>query len=275
MPFADRVALELLAPLAVWVFASGLDDLVIDLSWFGTLLRSVLRKRSALPALQGEPRIAVLVPCWREHDVIEQMARANVSAIEYGNYELWFGLYPNDGESIAAAKRAAAVSAKVRWVIGDKPGPTTKADNLNQLVDGIFQTDRAEGKRREIFLFHDAEDVVHPQELKHVAEVLQTTHMVQLPVLPLPTSARELTHGTYADEFAEHHLKDLRVRDAFGGFIPSAGVATALRREVVERLRISRGDEAFNPRSLTEDYFLGLEVRRLGFVPAAFHLQEG
>jgi len=34
----DRLALELLAPLAVWVFASGLDDLVIDLSWFWLLL---------------------------------------------------------------------------------------------------------------------------------------------------------------------------------------------------------------------------------------------
>jgi hypothetical protein len=60
----DRLALELLVPLAVWVLASGLDDLVIDLSWFWLLLRSRLRPRRApnQPAdPTTEPRIAIIV----------------------------------------------------------------------------------------------------------------------------------------------------------------------------------------------------------------------
>jgi adsorption protein B len=123
-------------------------------------------------------------------------------------------------------------------------------------------------------LFHDAEDVIHPFELQEAARQLESCHMVQLPVLPLAKPPWDLTHGVYADEFAEFHSKDLRVRSAFGGFIPSAGVATALRREVIERLRILRGDEAFNPRSLTEDYFLGLEVQRMGFRQAFSYARD-
>jgi adsorption protein B len=89
------------------------------------------------------------------------------------------------------------------------------------------------GVHYDIFLFHDAEDVIHPLELQEAARLLERNDMVQLPVLPLARTAWNLTHGVYADEFAEFHSKDLRVRSAFGGFIPSAGVATALRREVI------------------------------------------
>src|SRR5690606_13209830 len=157
------------------------------------------------------------------------------------------------------------LSEKIDWVVGSRPGPATHADSLTPLSRGIRAREKRMGLRYEVFLFHDAEDVIHPLELREAAAQLERRHMVQLPVLPLAMSAWALTHGVYADEFAEFHSKDLRVRSAFGGFIPSAGVATALRRDVIEKLRILRGDEALNPRSLTEDYFLGLEVRRMGF----------
>lgn len=275
MWFADRLTLELLAPLAVWVFASGLDDLVIDLSWFWLLLRGC-RGRS-LPRNRlssGEPRIAILAPCWQESAVLEQMLQRNLQNIQYRNYDIWIGLYPNDKPSLRAVTRASLLSAKVHWAVGPRPGPTTKADNVNQLIRGILSRERRMGVRYDLFLFHDAEDVIHPLELHEAARQLQSNHMVQLPVLPLAMPAWNLTHGVYADEFAEFHSKDLRVRSAVGGFIPSAGVATALRREVIERLRILRGDEALNPRSLTEDYFLGLEVQRMGFRQAFSYARD-
>lgn len=266
MWFLDRLTLELLAPLAVWVFASGLDDLVIDLSWFWLLLRQGLGSRSPQCAQRkGEPRIAILAPCWQESDVLERMLQRNLGNIQYRNYDIWIGLYPNDESSMCAVTNASRLSEKIHWVVGSRPGPTTKADNLNQLIRGILAREKRMGLRYDVFLFHDAEDVIHPLELREAAAQLERRHMVQLPVLPLAMPAWALTHGVYADEFAEFHSKDLRVRSAFGGFIPSAGVATALRRDVIEKLRILRGDEALNPRSLTEDYFLGLEVQRMGF----------
>lgn len=275
MWFPDRLALELLAPLAVWVFASGLDDLVIDLSWFWLLMRrgrgkSAPRKRQR----NGEPRIAILAPCWQESAVLERMLQRNVENIQYDNYDIWIGLYPNDAPSLHAVTKASLLSEKIHWVVGSRPGPTTKADNVNQLVRGILARERRLGVRYDLFLFHDAEDVVHPLELREAARLIERNHMVQLPVLPLAMPASNITHGVYADEFAEFHSKDLRVRSAFGGFIPSAGVATALRRDVIEKLRILRGDEAFNPQSLTEDYFLGLEVQRLGFRQAFSYARD-
>lgn len=268
MWFLDRLALELLGPLAVWVLASGLDDLVIDLSWIWLRLRSKLwhsrvpKHRITAPAT--EPRIAILVPCWQEDNVIEDMVRRNLGRIQYERYDIWLALYPNDQPSIAAACRAQRLSNKVHWAAGKTPGPTTKADNINQLLDNIFQDEKRTGRRYDIFLLHDSEDVVHPLELQEAARLLQYHHMVQFPVLPLPKHVSHLTHGVYADEFAEFHGKDLQVRASWGGFIPSAGVSTALHREVIERFRILRGAETLNPRCLTEDYFLGLEVNAIG-----------
>lgn len=263
----DRLALELLAPLAGWVLASGLDDLVIDLSWLRLLLRSRLRPRRAPNQPVDpttEPRIAIVVPCWQEDDVIETMVETNLAAIRYENYDIWLALYPNDELSMSAARKAQGRSEKIYWSAGDRPGPTTKADNINQLLNNLFLEERRHDRRYDIFLFHDAEDVIHPLELRESARLLQHHHMVQFPVLPLPMKPRKLTHGVYADEFAEFHCRDLRVRAAWGGFIPSAGVATALHREVIEQFRILRGEETLNPRCLTEDYFLGLEVNALG-----------
>jgi adsorption protein B len=202
------------------------------------------------------------------------MLQRNLENIRYRNYDIWLGLYPNDEPSILAVTRASLLSEKIHWVVGSRPGPTTKADNVNQLIRSILSREKRTGIRYDFFLLHDAEDVIHPFELHEAARLLQRSHMVQLPVLPLATPASHVTHGVYADEFAESHCKDLRVRSAFGGFIPSAGVATALSRQVIEKLRILRGDEVFNPRSLTEDYFLGLEVQRLGFRQAFSHARN-
>ena len=42
---------------------------------------------------------------------------------------------------------------------------------------------------------------------------------------------------------------------------------------MIESLRIIRGEEALNPRSLTEDYFLGLDVHALGFRQTFSHVR--
>src|SRR5262245_19022339 len=80
-----------------------------------------------------------------------------------------------------------------------------------------------------------------------------------------------MTHGIYCDEFAENHTRDMTIRPMLGGFVPSAGVGTAYRREAIDRLASERGNRVFEPEALTEDYVHGLELFRLGcsqaFVP--------
>ena len=57
--------------------------------------------------------------------------------------------------------------------------------------------------------------------------------MVQVPVLPLPTPFRELTHGIYCDDFAEYQSIDMPARQINRSFIPSNGVGTGYSREVL------------------------------------------
>jgi adsorption protein B len=204
------------------------------------------------------------VPCWQEAGVIEDMLDTNLTAIEYPNYEVWLGVYPNDPATIERVAAAQQRFPRIRYVVCPNPGPTTKADCLNAIYDGLRGHEAATGRRYEIVLQHDAEDLVHPQSLSEIGAQCERFDMVQVPVFPLPTALHWLTHGTYCDEFAEFHLKELYVRSRLGGFVPSAGVGTAYRRDALEKLAAAKGGRLFETDSLTEDYVMGLELRRLG-----------
>jgi len=265
MDWADQLVLEWLTPLALWVLLNGVDDLFVDAAgvWFRLCER--VRHAPPLPALASQPRTALLIPCWREADVIESMLERNLAAIEYDNYDIWLGLYPNDPESIERVRACASRHQRVRYVVGPDPGPTTKADCLNHVIEGLLQHERLTGDRYELFLQHDAEDLIDPLALALAARWSRRYDMVQIPVFPLPTPVSNPTHGVYCDDFADGHQRELPVRWRLGGFIPSAGVGTAIRREALDQLRISYGAEVFDPGSLTEDYFLGLRLQQLGF----------
>src|SRR6266498_1200313 len=88
--------------------------------------------------------------------------------------------------------------------------------------------------------------------------------MVQIPVLPLPTRWREITHGLYCDEFAEYQVKDIPVRQMLGGFIASNGVGTGFSRSVLEKIAEANENRVFDPQCLTEDYANGYRIHALG-----------
>ena len=101
MWWLDRLAADILAPLAVWVFASSLDDFLLDVSFLVLWLRSRRERlgtsapsRATAPARDNQ--IAIMIPCWDEEAVIEQMLEHNLAAIDYENYDIWLGVYPND-----------------------------------------------------------------------------------------------------------------------------------------------------------------------------------
>ena len=118
---------------------------------------------------------------------------------------------------------------------------------------------------------HDAEDLIHADSLRRIQSAIRDYDMVQLPVFPLETELSEITHGTYGDFFAEFHLKELRQRAAFGGFVPSAGVGTAYRREALEALWEHNGGYLFDKESLTEDYAIGFRLHLLGRSQTLLH----
>ena len=275
MWWLDGLAVDVLAPLAVWVFASSLDDLILDASyfwfWFRSRGASGSRDFSALNPPSPQTRIAILVPCWDEAAVIEDMLDHNVAAINYPNYDIWLGVYPNDHATHAKAESSARRHEHVRYVVCPREGPTTKADCLNAIYRGIVEHEEQTGKLYGIVLQHDAEDLIHPDSLRRIQEAACEYDMVQIPVFPLAAGLTELTHGTYGDFFAEFHLKELRQRAAFGGFVPSAGVGTAYRREALELLWRHNHGQLFDDASLTEDYSIGLQLHRLGCSQTLLH----
>ncbi len=157
----------------------------------------------------------------------------------------------------------AAVDARVRLVIGAAAGPTTKADCLNTIWRALLRDEAVEGPVAAVVL-HDAEDVVHPAELRVFAGHLGSHAAVQIPVLPLPHPRSRFVAGHYCDEFAEAHAKQLPVRQALGAGLPFAGVGCAIRRDMLARVAAARDGAPFDATSLTEDYELGLTIAAMG-----------
>lgn len=277
LPLLDGICREATLFAALWFLVGGLGDLLVDLLYFadrvGYRVRAALLGERAGPVASDLPSgdgampgqaMAVFIPAWDESGVIGAMARATLSRLAYPDYRLYIGAYPNDPATIAAVLDVAQTDARVRLVLCPHPGPTTKADCLNALWRALLRDETAEGKRFAGVLLHDAEDVVHPLELRVVAQWLCRHAAVQLPVLPLPHPRSRFVSGHYCDEFAESHGKQLVVRQMLGAGVPFAGVGCAIRRDVLARIADARGGAPFDAASLTEDYELGLTISAIG-----------
>src|SRR5581483_9135422 len=102
-------------------------------------------------------------------------------------------------------------NARVHLVVNDKPGPTTKAQNLNCVYREMQRIEGTDEFR--IIVLHDVEDVIHPLSFAIYNWLLPAKDMIQVPVLPLERPWYKFVAWTYADEFCEHHLKDMVVRE--------------------------------------------------------------
>ena len=270
--------LQALVPLALAILISGLDDLTIDLAWAASWLHRKLRPRADLfppgvRQLDSAPkrRIAILVPLWHEHQVIARMLEHTVGVVRYPEYHIFAGAYPNDPLTQEAIRGVASRLANVHLAVCPHDGPTSKADCLNWIFQHLLLDEERRGERFDIIVTHDAEDLIHPDELRWINLYSARYDFIQTPVLALPTPLMAITHGVYCDEFAEYHTRDLVVRPMLGGFVPGAGVGTGYRRDALERLAEASSNQLFEPEALTEDYENGLKMFRLGcsqaFVP--------
>jgi adsorption protein B len=265
---SDHFAVYILFLIVLGYVVVAIDDLVFDvIYWIESGRMRHLNPILEEAELAGEPeaRIAILTAAWHEHDVIGHMLHFNEGLIEYDNYEIFVGTYPNDLPTQLDVDRASESLSRVHKVVNPLPGPSTKADNLNAILNAVRRREAELGAPFDLVMLHDPEDVIHPLELRvvnwHFA-TRATLDMIQLPIYPLPVAAHAFTAGTYLDEFAELHTKDILVREWIGGFVPSAGVATTWRRTVLDRLAATSPDgRAFSVNSLTEDYDIGLKIR--------------
>ena len=266
---------ELLLFTLFWFIIGMFDELAVDGIWFW--LRLVQGKRTdVVPAhlvqsreavgLTG--RIAVFIPAWQEADVIGTTIRHMLSVWTEADYRIYVGCYANDSATIAAAVASAGQDPRLRLVIHDSQGPTTKADCLNRLYSALCDDEARLHMRFRGVILQDSEDMVHPLALGAIDRALGEVDFVQLPVHPEFPKGSRWVSGHYCDEFTELHAKAMVVRDALGAGLPAAGVGCGFGRAMLDHIggvRRARGELGpFAAECLTEDYELGMLIARGG-----------
>lgn len=255
----------------VILFIFGLDDLFIDTYyWIRHLYRklTVYRKYdySDPDKLLAEPEkpLAIMIPAWQEVGVVDKMVAKAAASLDYENYQIFVGTYPNDPETQAEVDHVVEHYPNVHKVICAEPGPTSKADCLNNIIASIIEFEKKSKIEFSGYILHDAEDVISSMELRLFNYLVARKDMIQLPVYPFPQHWYEFTAAHYLDEFAELHGKDIVVRESLAGQVPSAGVGTCFSRRAILRL-LKEGDGLpFDVRSLTEDYDIGFRLKSWG-----------
>lgn len=265
---------ELLMFAGVFFLVGALDDLGIDGLWLWLRatgrIPTPTRSRVALRSRPLSGPIAVVIPAWREAAVIGQTIRHLLETWPQHDLRLYVGCYRNDPATLGAGVAAAHCDPRLRLVIVDADGPTTKADCLNRLYAALALDEERSGRRFRAVVFHDAEDVVDPGALGLLDEcVAGGADFVQIPVEPLVPHQRPFLSrhvgSHYCEEFTEAHGKAMVVRDALGAGLPGAGVGCAASRRALDWLVARQeGGRPFAADSLTEDYELGLAIAAAG-----------
>ena len=254
MAFAEilgRIAAELALFAGAGFLLFGINDLLVDLIYFARRVWRALtvytppppRFRKLLCVQHASPASS---PSWcppgTNRRSSPRCSRRRVERLDYDNYRIFVGHYRNDPATAAAI--ASVADPRIEAVEVDADGPTTKADCLNHLYDALVAYEMATGRSAKAVVLHDAEDVVHPLELRIFDGLIDRAAVIQLPVLPLPDPHSRWISGHYCDEFAEAHIKELVVREAVGAAIPLAGVGCAIARQAARPARRDAGRPA-------------------------------
>lgn len=257
--------------LVVAFSVGGLNDFFIDIYyWFRQVYRYLFKRALIRPLtldqLLGpeEKPVAMILPAWKEAGVIKKMLLNTLNTIDYHNYFIFVGCYPNDPETQAEVDQVSEVYPQVVKVVNSKPGPTTKADNLNEIYRGICHFEKETGRTFDIIMVSDSEDIHHQLSIRLFNYLMPRFDMIQTPVIPLEMPWPNFISGVYMDEFAENHLKELLVREKIARILPSAGTSTAFWRESLKKLQEENSQPIFNPKSMAEDYEVGIRVGKLG-----------
>lgn len=257
--------------LAVIILISGLDDLFIDIVYWSRRAWRALTVYHTHPHVNYrnlyklvEKPFAIMVPAWQEHGVIDKMAELAATTLDYENYHIFVGTYPNDPETQHDVEAVCSRFPNVHKVVCVRPGPTSKADCLNNVLNAIMQFEQRANLKFEGFILHDSEDMLSRMELRMFNLLADRKDLIQMPVYPMKRAWSDFTGGHYLDEFAETHGKDIVVREALAGQVPSAGVGTCFSRRAVMALQEAGNGIAFDVQSLTEDYDIGFRLKAFG-----------
>ena len=144
-----RIEHELLLFAAFWFIVGALDELAIDACWLRLRMKGLTRE-ARLPRDYGNAELsapaAVFIPAWHEASVIGSTVSHALSAWPQRDMQLYIGCYRNDPDTVAAVIGAATGDPRVRIVLHDRDGPTTKADCLNRLYEALTEDEMRGGR---------------------------------------------------------------------------------------------------------------------------------
>ena len=255
------------------VILVGIDDLVWDIHY--TIDR--MMGKIEVPVIDASeiekvpPKmLGVIVAAYNEESVLKAVISNIIRSNQYPQsmYHIFLGVYPNDPGTMRVAKELEDEFENVHRIVHILNGPSSKADNINNVIRNIYQFENEHHLRFQAIVIHDSEDLVHPYEFKLENYLLEKHSAIQIPVFPLqemPKFAnifKNMVSGSYADEFAENHYRILLARAITGAFVPSAGTGFVIRRDILDKFP---DGEVFPVGSLTEDYKLSLQFKQMGY----------
>ncbi len=247
------------------ILIASIDDLIIDVLVACKLKkpRIPLFKPSTRPKRRTKnPKISVCIANWHEADVLKPMVEGNLKNLKYDNFQLVLGVYPNDEETVRVAATLARAHPKhVKVVINRRNGPTSKGQMLNEVFANLFLD---EDTAPDLAVIHDSEDMIAPSSFGLYAQLSRDYAMIQIPVFSLDSRNRSLVGASYMEEFAERHSREMLLRSQLGAFVPSAGVGTCIRKDLILHF-LKKRSRVLRPDSITEDYILGAEAHADGF----------
>lgn len=160
---------ELLLFAGVFFIIGAADELAMDLAWVWLRLTGRARTLPIGPeSFHAEPLLgdaAVLILAWQEEQVLATTNAHALAVWPQRELRIYAGCYRNDSATAAAILVGAGGDPRVRMVVHDRDGPTTKADCLNCLYAAMEADERRSGMRFRMVLLQDAEDMVAVTEL--------------------------------------------------------------------------------------------------------------
>lgn len=259
---------------AILIILISWDDFVWDLFYLLGKLFGKIKSNHVVKLEEVEgvvPKMmAVIIAAYREEDVIEEVIENLLKSTQYpmSMFHIFVGVYPNDPATTSIIHRLEEKYTNVHAVIHVLEGPSSKADNINNVIENIKLYEEERKIEFKFFVIHDSEDVVHPYEFLFENYLFEDHQVIQMPVFPLIPKPKfgnifkNMVTSTYVDEFAENHYRMMPIRSAFHAFVPSAGTGFAIRRDVIDSYPDSN---IFPVGSLTEDYKLSLQFKEKGF----------
>ena len=122
----------------------SIDDLIWDIYY----LFSRLFKKIEIPTISAAdinntvPKmLAVIVAAYNEESVLKAVIENLIISNQYPRsmYHIFLGVYPNDDGTMNVARKLEEKYENVHKVVHIIPGPSSKADNINNVIKNIFE----------------------------------------------------------------------------------------------------------------------------------------